>query len=105
MPTRKLDPYTLLCLARRFKKRSKDVLARMAAAGNNNHYSTGRALELDMQGDNLRFEVAALTRPKPAMYFCCDEPLCGQCAHDWLDDLSGSHGHTIKCVPEGNERG
>lgn len=62
MPTRKLDPYTLLCLARRFKRRGKEIMAKLEAAGNHNAYSTGRWLELDLQGDNLRSEAAALTK-------------------------------------------
>ncbi len=34
----------------------------------------------------------------PAVFECCGEPRCVQCAHDWLDDLKPGHEHTIRVI-------
>lgn len=56
----KLDAYTLRVMARRFKTRGKQICSKLDDAGDSNAYSTGRWLELDLQGDNLRSEAARL---------------------------------------------
>lgn len=34
-----------------------------------------------------------------AVFMCCDEPRCDQCAHDWLDELSDDgREHTVRVI-------
>jgi len=61
-----LDARTLRVMARRYKARCREILAKLKSAGNTNAYSVGRALELDMQGDNLRSEASAIERKAKA---------------------------------------
>jgi hypothetical protein len=54
MSKRALDPYTLRALARRYKARCRQIRTKLSLASSDNPYSQGRAMELDLQGDNLR---------------------------------------------------
>lgn len=43
-------------------------------------------------------EGCDLTCGEEAVFMCCDEPRCDQCAHDWLDELEAGHEHTIRVI-------
>lgn len=68
----KLDPYTLRALARRFKSRKRQILTKLNLANNGNPYSQGRAMELDLQGDNLRTLAGGLDGSNGSCAVCED---------------------------------
>ncbi len=35
-----------------------------------------------------------------AVFLCCGEPRCDQCAHDWLDELDVGAEHTVEVLEQ-----